>query len=209
MTRVEVFIDGFNLYYGMRDNNKTHSYRKILWLDLVSFVKKHLIKPDETLENIYYFTAEPMKDRGKIIRHKNYCKALTDSGVKIIYGKYKTKKLSCPLCCNDFDSFEEKETDVNIALSLLRRGVENGYDKALLFSGDSDLAPAIENAKALFPQKIYQVVFPINRNRSKRLKQVSDIVPIYQYLPSYKACQFLPQIILKNGNIVECPKEWK
>ena len=97
---------------------------------------------------------------------------------------------------------------MNIALALLKRGVENGYDKALLFSGDSDLAPAMENAKALFPGKTYQVVFPINRNRSKRLKQVSDIAPIYQYLPSYKACQFPQTITLRDGGAVECPKEW-
>lgn len=209
MAKIEVFVDGFNLYYGMLGSNKTQTYRKTLWFDLKSFVSKYVIKENDILENIYYFTARPVGDVEKNKRHSLYCKALENSGVNVVYGKYKTKMLYCQNCKKYFKSFEEKETDVNIALYLLKRGIKNGYDKAILFSGDSDLAPAIENAQILFPHKEYQVMFPINRNRSKRLQQVAKLTPIYHYLTHYKQCQFPYDITLANGSIISCPDNWR
>ena len=209
MNKIEVFIDGFNLYHGIRDCNKTSTYRKVLWLDLASFLKSVLIHSNEDILNgIYYFTALPKDAKDREERHKKYCEVLTDSGVHIIYGTYKTKKIKCRLCHKTFATYEEKETDVNIALYMLKRGIEDGYDKAVLFSGDSDLAPAVEKASELFPQKKFQVLFPINRNRSKRLKKMNVLEPIYPYLLYYKKNQFPENVYLKNGSIITRPSEW-
>ena len=209
MKKIEVFIDGFNLYFGMKDCNATHSYRKTLWFDISSFLHTYLDNAVYCIENIYYFTAIPENNKEKAERHQIYCKALESTGIKIIYGQYKEKYVNCPLCKQDFKSYEEKETDVNVALWILRRGIENGYDKAVLFSGDSDLAPALENAQLLFPGKIFQVMFPINRNRSKRLKKVCSIAPLYQYLPCYKKHQFPDKIHLADGTTLTIPERWK
>ncbi len=208
MKKVEVFIDGFNLYHGILDCNETSTYRKVLWLDIMRFIKSYVIKPNETLNSIYYFTALPKKNTGRLERHNTYCSVLMNSGIKVIYGNYKTKNIRCKICNQEFSTFEEKETDVNIALAILKRAVEDGYDKAILFSGDSDLAPAIENTKELYPQKEFQILFPINRNKSKRLKQVSPLAPIYQYLPCYKKCQFPDFVDLKTGEKIKKPLEW-
>ena len=126
----------------------------------------------------------------------------------VLLGRYKEKTVLCPLCGRTFQSHEEKETDVNIALALLRHAVEDRYDRGILFSGDSDLAPAIENARALFPGKTFQVLFPINRNQSNRLRQVSSPQPIYQYLPCYKACQFPATMTLPDGTVLQRPASW-
>ena len=209
MKRIEVFIDGFNLYFGMKDCNATHSYRKILWLDISSFLHKYLDNELYRIANIYYFTAIPENNKKKAERHQLYCKALESTGIKIIYGQYKDKFVNCPLCKQEFKSYEEKETDVNVALWILRRGIEDGYDKAVLFSGDSDLAPALENAQELFKDKIFQVMFPINRNRSNRLKKVCPVAPMYQYQSCYKKNQFPDIINLPDGTTLTKPERWK
>lgn len=208
MKRVEIFVDGFNLYYGMRAENRTCTYRKTLWLDLRTFLARYAILEGESLDAVYYFTSPPMKNAERAERHRAYCTALEASGVTVVYGRYKSKLVHCPLCDGDFQSFEEKETDVNIALSLLRRAVEDGYDKAILLSGDSDLAPAIENARALFPEKEFLVFFPLNRNSSKRLQQVSGATPIYRFLKSYRECQFPEVVLLPDGGAVARPASW-
>lgn len=208
MSRVEVFVDGFNLYHGIRDCNASSTYRKILWLDLFSFLKSYILRPGDSLDSVYYFTALPKNNKDRLRRHELYCEVLKNSGVTVIYGTYKTKDIKCQLCHQTFSTFEEKETDVNIAISILRRGVENGYDKAIIFSGDSDLAPAVENAIQMFPEKEFQILFPINRNRSNRLKKVSPLNPIYQYLPCYKKHQFPKDVVMKDGRTITRPPEW-
>ena len=56
-------------------------------------------------------------------------------------------------------AYEEKETDVNIAIAMLTDAVRDVYDIALLVSADSDLRPAVGAVKRLrtgtLPPTIY------------------------------------------------------
>ncbi|MDR3204523.1 MAG: NYN domain-containing protein [Deltaproteobacteria bacterium] len=47
-------------------------------------------------------------------------------------------------------SFEEKETDVNIAISIVSLVIKYKFNTFLLFSADSDLIPVIEEIKNFF-----------------------------------------------------------
>ena len=47
----------------------------------------------------------------------------------------------------EYKNFEEKRTDVNIALHILEDGLLNVYDKAFVISADSDISPSIESVK--------------------------------------------------------------
>lgn len=49
--RVAAYIDGFNLYFGIRQNGRRH-----LWLDLEGLVQS-LLKPHQQLVAVRYFTA--------------------------------------------------------------------------------------------------------------------------------------------------------
>lgn len=68
--------------------------------------------------------------------------------------------------------FEEKQTDVNIAIKLFQTAIADLYDTALIVSGDSDLIPAIEAVKQTFPDKRVTVVIPIGR-RAEALKHAA------------------------------------
>ncbi len=59
-----------------------------------------------------------------------------------------------------YNSYEEKETDVNIALYLLDGAYRDTYDHALVVSRDSDLVPALRMLRTRFPRKGLTVVAP-------------------------------------------------
>ena len=64
--------------------------------------------------------------------------------------------------------YEEKETDVNIAIAMLTDAVRDLYDTALLVSADSDLRPVVAAVKRLRTGKRIVAAFP-PRRRSKGL----------------------------------------
>jgi len=58
MDRVIAYIDGFNLYFGLRDKG----WRRYLWLD-VQKLSTNLLKPGQQLVFTKYFTAVPPSAR--------------------------------------------------------------------------------------------------------------------------------------------------
>ena len=159
MARVSFFIDGFNVYHALIDENK---YRKYLWLDYRKFVSR-FVRRGDTLADIYYFSALADWRRDKMFRHLAFIDALKTVGIGIILGQFKDKERYCKRCRRYTWGREEKRTDVNIAISLLRDAVLDQYDTGVLVTNDTDLIPAIYSVKQLYPRKRIGVVFPINR----------------------------------------------
>lgn len=115
--RVVAYIDGFNLYYGLRAGGLD----RFRWLDLHQLVQ-HLIKPHQTLEAIESFTTllSPRAD-GKHLRQRTYLEAVaTLPLLTITYGRYMRKEGNCYRCNHRWPQREEKMTDVNIAAHLTR-----------------------------------------------------------------------------------------
>lgn len=159
MDRVSFFIDGFNVYHALISGNK---YRKYLWLDYRKFANRFVRKCDTTAD-VYYFSALPDWHTDKLHRHYAFIDALKSVEVQIILGQFKRKERYCKQCGNYVWSREEKRTDVNIAITLLKDAVLDKYDTGVLVTNDTDLIPAIDSVKQLYPQKRIGVVFPINR----------------------------------------------
>lgn len=59
-----------------------------------------------------------------------------------------------------YQTFEEKQTDVNLALSIFEGGILNLYDVALVFTGDSDIAPSIHKVKKYKKHKTFVSILP-------------------------------------------------
>ena len=57
MQRVISYVDGFNLYFGI----KSKGWRKYYWLDLAGMCRG-LLKPGQTLGHCHYFTARIRTD---------------------------------------------------------------------------------------------------------------------------------------------------
>lgn len=108
MARVIAYVDGFNLYFGL----KNAGFKRLYWLD-VSALAGNLLKPGQTLAATHYFTAR-IRDNGRNTadrkRQGDYLEALGLSGTSIQLGHYLEKQRSCRKCHAAWTDYEEKMT---------------------------------------------------------------------------------------------------
>jgi hypothetical protein len=84
MERVIAYIDGFNLYFGM----KSKGWKRFYWLDLPELVRQ-LLKTDQQLVDAKYFTSRisaSLSDPDKSKRQNIYLDALGRFGTQDIDG---------------------------------------------------------------------------------------------------------------------------
>ena len=202
MKRVIAYIDGFNLYFGLKHSGM----RRFYWLD-VARLAENLLLPDHRLANAKYFTARIPGPSEKSNRQKMYLEALmTRPEVAIYYGKFQLDPRRCPHCKKEDFVPHEKMTDVQIAVQLLSDAHADRFDTAFLISADGDLAPPVQAVREAFREKRVVAVFPPGRS-SFELKRVADAqISIRR---SHLAKSRLPDRITKaDGFELVCPLHW-
>jgi hypothetical protein len=155
-TRVNVYVDGFNFFYGCV---KGTPYK---WLDLAQLCAQLL--PDAYIQRVRYFTAlvDPSPvDPDQRLRQEEYLRALkTIPNLTIKLGYFLTRPNDMrrvhPLYGPDSKipnptnpkvpvwKTEEKGSDVNLATSLLLDAAAGDFDRAWVITNDADLAWPIE-----------------------------------------------------------------
>jgi uncharacterized LabA/DUF88 family protein len=202
-TRVAAYVDGFNLYNGLKDKHG----RKYLWPDLQALAAS-LLLPDQTLVAVGYFSA---RVRGEASAHRQgiYLDALDAHCplVEIREGRFQEKRRTCRRCGTVHRSYEEKETDVSIAIALLEDAVLDRYDTAMVISADSDLCPAVRSVRRIAPAKRVIAAFPPHRVSVElgRTAHGSFTVP-----DSKIRKNLLPEAVPgANGVILTRPKHWR
>src|SRR5687767_13855851 len=164
--RVTAYIDGFNLYHGMRDSFLSRYY----WLSLPAMCTA-LLKPHQTLIATKYFTSRVTLPAEKMKRQTTYIEALlTLPGLTLHEGKYVSDVAECGECGAMVFVHNEKMTDVKIAIELTKDAHADRFDTALLVTGDSDQAPTVQMIRELFPRKRIISAFPPARV-SKQLRK--------------------------------------
>ena len=173
MTGLIAYIDGFNLYHAVHELKKPH----LKWLDLWS-LSQSFVRDGETVAAVSYFSAFATWLPDANLRHREYVKALQHHRVTCVMGHFKSKLKKCKSCGAEWTSHEEKETDVHIAARLVADAYEDKFDRALLITADSDLAPALNIIGAAFPTKQLFVVAPPGRfNHARSLNTKLVITP--------------------------------
>ena len=201
MERVVVYIDGFNLYFGMVEAGLTKSK----WLDVYA-LSRNITKPNQKLVAVKYFTSRVNNAPDKQKRQSTYLEALKTMGVKIFYGHYQNDNINCKRCGNTWKKGNEKMTDVNIATNLMMDAVMDIYDTAILISGDSDLVPPINAVHKYFHSKRIVVAFP-----PKRMNNTVAIASKGNFVIGRKkimGSQLSKEVIKKDGFVLRKPKEW-
>ena len=201
-SRVIAYIDGFNLYHGLRDARLKDSR----WLDLHGMCVS-LLKPGERLELVRYFTSWVKDSPVKAARQAVYVDALrARGGIEIDFGHFLSKTAQCFSCGNVWKKNEEKKTDVNVAVRLLEGASENRFDTAMVVSGDSDLVPPIESVRRRFPPKRVVVAFP-PRRRSSQLEQAASAA--FSIYPQTIQSNHLPDPVRTSGGVeLQAPSGW-
>ena len=203
MQKVVCYVDGFNLYHGLRSKG----WKKRYWLDLWALANRYLLS-NQKLTKLMYCTARVKQDVEGLTRQLAYIDVLCAycERIQVVYGNCLVKKVRCPDCGAKRLQHEEKMTDVNIACHLLRDAMENKFDTALIISADSDLAPPIEMIRERFPEKRIIVLFPPNRVSKVLLKvshghrRIAESDLWQSQLPTH--------VKLPNGKILYRPAKW-
>ena len=201
--RVIAYVDGFNLYFGLKERR----WRRYYWLNIKELVTS-LLKENQQLIVTKYFTARISGPPDKQKRQSIFLEALsTLSDFEIFYGHYLSSLVSCNKCGRNWRDFEEKMTDVNIATEILADAFEDRFDTAILISADSDLVPPVRKIKAIFPKKRIVVFFPPDRF-SMHLKNSAD-VQLGLGRGSFAKSQFPDQIQKADSVLLTRPSQWR
>jgi len=194
--KIIIYIDGFNLYYGIRSLGQFYK-----WLDIQALARS-FVKNDNTAIEVKYFTAKLNGSDESVYRQNIYLDALSKycAKVQIILGCF-AKARQCKHCKNKNN--EEKQTDVNIACEIMQDLYENNFDIAYLISGDSDLVAPVKAIVRL--QKIIIIACP----PSRKSKELNEVASSYFDIDKnrLKKCQ-LPNEITTKRNPLERPEKW-
>ncbi len=200
--RAMAYVDGFNLYYGL----KAKGWRRLYWLNLVA-LSERLLRGDQRLAGVRYFTSR-IRDARKSERQDKFLRALaTLPKLTIHYGHFLQKTLTCRRCGTARSVYEEKMTDVNVAVHLLGDAQDDLFDTAFVLSADSDLAGPIEGVLSRYPEKRVIVAFPPAR-RSEKLRSIaSGAFTIGRKV--LKDSQLPDAVEGDDGSVVMRPETWR
>ena len=201
--RVSAYIDGYNVYHAILKTDQPHH----LWCDLKSLLSNFVQPKSETLSEVHYFSAFATWKPVQMQRHRAYVAALQATGVQTHMARFSEKTRFCRSCKSSWKSHEEKETDVKLAVNLIRDAVQDKFDRALIVSRDSDLVPAARVFKELFPNKQLGVVAPYKSGHSTEMLSICDLK--HKIRLKHHEQNLLPATItLADGRIISRPNSY-
>jgi uncharacterized LabA/DUF88 family protein len=130
MERIAIFIDNSNIFNGFKKYKIKADYQKL----------KQVIKGQRILERIFLYEGivYPLSSEKK--KWYDDLKKISGIEIKTTFDKITSGEIN------------EKKVDIAIAIDMVSLGYEDGYDTAVLVSGDGDFAPAIAKVKELNKQ---------------------------------------------------------
>ena len=207
MRRVIFYIDGFNLYYGL----KSMLWKRYYWLDIERLADE-LLLPDQILVAVRYFTSRVASsgphDAGKRRRQDAYLAALaTLPSVSIHCGYFAKKPRRCHICGSRWQSYEEKMTDVNMSVKILSDAHADRFDTAVIVSGDGDLTGPVQEVRTLYPDKRVTVAFPPKRKSNSLQDAATSSFTIGR--DAFRDSQFPDAIVKPDGYLISRPARWQ
>lgn len=200
-SRCIVYIDGFNLYFGL----KRRKWDKYKWIDLYKFCLA-LLPDNADLVRIKYYTAQITKDQEKTRRQMTFINAnKAHPKIDVVWGNYLARNKKCKHCHKQMESFEEKKSDVNMAIGIVSDAYEDKYDIAIVVTTDTDLVPAVQFV-ATHTNKACHVCFMSKRPVGDLKRSATKASHIS--LKMIKASQLDDLYIAPNGTKYKKPDLW-
>ena len=218
MSRTIVYIDGFNLYYRAL-RGTAHK-----WCDIAA-LSAAALPPACQIERVNYYTARVSgrTDPTAPARQHAYLRALESLPlVKIHYGNFLANErwagLSQPPQFRPSFTLppgaapqvayvwktEEKGSDVNLGVHLVRDAFLKAFDEAAILTNDTDL---VEPVRIVTQEAGLSVTLltPVNRPATSLARVASHVRHIGPYIG---VCQLPSPLALLNGRIVTKPAGW-
>lgn len=211
--RTAVYIDGFNMYYGVL---KKTPYK---WLDVRKLME--LMFPGEAITDIKYFTAAvknvPRNPTQRDDQQACWRAMKAHSQVEIIEGKFHQSTVRAALVNpppNTIEVYktEEKGSDVNLGAHLLMDAFQNKFDQAIVVTGDSDLVTPVDMVCHILKKQVI-VVNPQKKSSQMRLsyalKNASDAYKYKRFISeSFLKTSQMPSSMTDVNGQIQKPADW-
>lgn len=201
--RAIVYIDGFNLYYALKEKK----WQNMMWLDLLA-LGRSFMRPNQELVTVKYFTSRITDNLKKQKRQSDYLDALAATCgnlLQIIYGNYIENDFQCP--CGRLNKVQgEKQTDVNIAAHIITDSHKNLVDDVILITADSDQVPSMTAAREM--GKYVLIVMPPGREHYLEV-QFAASGKLDLNSKRLRQCALPLRVTLPNGYQIDCPQKYR
>jgi hypothetical protein len=208
-----IYVDGFNLYNGLKRRAEKKGVPEIeyRWLDLVKLARTLL--PHADILRVFYFTSRikrTLDNPGAADRQEIFLRALERMPeIEIVHGTFRSIRVRGKVVddrerLETVRSYREKRSDVNLASYLLRDVYERRCQAAGIVSSDSDLVYPVELAHKKLPHGV--TILNPNVTGCHHLSLVAREVVIPEAV--FKSC-LLPDVFQDaRGGDVRRPHGW-
>lgn len=212
--RCILYVDGYNFYYAVKQHpNETPIH--LGWCNFAALARRHLIDDGANLTRVKYFTA-PVGTFGapggpagsEEARQAIWLDAIRSvPEVEVIEGYHAGDSSSDPT--RRARNRKEKQTDVNIAVSMVADAASDEFDRALLLTEDFDQAPTVRVVSQDFGKPV-DVCLPPSADtmRWKLLAKGYRGVRVRSITAEMLRDSRLPEQIEHAGRIIQIPKFW-
>jgi uncharacterized LabA/DUF88 family protein len=179
---------------------KDSRQRHLKWLDLRRLGRLICARHGTISVKVCFFTAVPDEPEDVKSRHRTFNTALRAVGVDIVEGHH--------VIDPDSGKRQEKQTDINLALHLIRDAHDNVYDCAYILSSDSDQAATAKMLKSWFPNKYLVGVAPPSNKVPEKLITYAD-THFELTMADLERCVFDDPLIGRSGKPIPRPDAYR
>jgi hypothetical protein len=204
-----MYVDGYNFYYAIKRNAASTPIH-LGWCDFSALARQFMLPQGAVLLGIKYFTAPvgrfgadggPLG--GEAARQQVWLDAVSSiEDLEIVEG-YHTGDVTNPR------GRKEKETDVNIAISVVIDAVRDRYDRAILLTGDRDQRPTVRAISTEFGKRADVWVSPNQEVGFWKAAEGYSGVRVRTVTPTMLRKSRLPETITLNNRVIEAPRAWR
>jgi len=194
--RAALYVDGFNLYHPIDQSGKHH----LKWASLWRLGEILANQEGLQLVKVVFCTAVPKHLPGKRDRHNIFNAAQIACGVLVIKGHHVPEEEG---------KYSEKQSDINVALSVILDGLDDVYDTAFLLSADSDQVATARAFKERLAPKGKKLIGAIPLERSFPTDYAGLGVGVVVVTEGHLEAAIMPdQVIGKSGNMINRPPNY-
>ena len=204
MPKVWMYVDGPNFYYSITN---TSTNIALGWCDFRKLAEHYLLEKDSVLGRINYFTA-PVEDLG----HKDGEEERQDRWLDAVHTIPNLRVFKGFYLGDTPGKRREKQTDVSIAVRLVLDALHSeGYDNAILISGDTDLIPAVLAVQNEVPgKKSISVCVPLCEPSSYWTDLIAtEGIVVKKITADMLLNSRLPESIPSRRGNINCLEKWK
>ena len=150
-------------------------------------------------------------DKDTVLRHRTYIEALETLGIEFVCGNFKDKWLEYKNkhIQIKWKKHEEKETDVNISIYMVRDAIRKKFDKFILITNDTDIVPAVKMARSENNTLQVKLLTPPMLDTHDSLLSAISPGTSSKLTVGHIQNSLLPERIIKqNGKIILIPNQY-